>query len=278
MNWIVYEVVTLMEKGLQLFLRTIEEGTKPQSFFASHVKSLCIGHTESAGVVAKILQACSGIQSLALWCELSQEDIKKYRFRSSVEPLRPQRVSMRYEEMLERADVDFRQGLFSNVTHLEVLSGGRQFRGPEAWLHWSFATIGDMPKLTHMSLGVNAAYPDFDKIASIVKKILERCPHLRLCLITMSSSHDAFEQAKGMLEDIRKKDKRAVLLSSVPPTITFEDWHNHRLGEVDKWMRAERLMDANGTGGAYEVDDGDRYHQNVSAVWHSLMMRIKTSR
>jgi len=64
---LIYQCVTLGAGDVNLFLRTVD--SKPQEFFAAHVKHLCLSSQVSSAKATRVLKVCTGVAQLALWVD-----------------------------------------------------------------------------------------------------------------------------------------------------------------------------------------------------------------
>jgi hypothetical protein len=214
------------------FIRTLETGSKPPSFYATHVKPLCIAYRVHTEQVAKILAACIGVRNLACWVNSPRDQVRQM-LPALVTALRPRRLSMHYPLLMQtpESDVDFRVPCFQTVTHLEVCGDW------PSWVSWSWTHIASVPHLTHVNLQLFQQDFDLRRIKRVLDKIMQ-CPTLRVCVLHVEPEEECrfFQELLEMDAD----DKRLVVIPC--PDGWCEDWHAHVRGEPDQWSRAEVIV------------------------------------
>ncbi|KAJ4489873.1 hypothetical protein J3R30DRAFT_3276980 [Lentinula aciculospora] len=214
----IYEMVTLGAGDIALFLRTME--MFPVDFFAQSVKRLCLTVSVKPIDARRILQACTGISSLACWVDFIGWT-PSIPFRALLHPLPLRRLSI-------------------EVAHFKKLSL------PEcAWIHsltcldlifWRedsllISELRFLPALTHLALKF-LQHPNIEDSALVY--ILSVAPALQaLCLVTDEDDLEMFEHTK--LVDLR--------VVCVPHPESVIDWEASYRGRLNMWSQVEGIIE-----------------------------------
>ena len=224
---IIYEIVTLSNPTVcNRFLRTVD--TRPASFFAAQVKSLCIPIDIEHSTARRILSVCQGVINLAFWL---MDGPPLFDLISS---LRPRRLSVNIRGLFGSDEQpDFSHPFFSDVTHLEFV---------DRWSSWtSWSRFEFLPHLTHLAVDV-AYYSDGeDALISLrLRQILTSCHSLLVCLVLVPDD-DAMINVSNALTRNRIDDLRLVILSD-PDAV--ENWEASLRGATDvcQWAFAEGIV------------------------------------
>ncbi|RDB15905.1 hypothetical protein Hypma_003561 [Hypsizygus marmoreus] len=218
MESIIYYTVTLSSINVcSLFLRAVD--SRPASFFATNVKSLCIPGDIPLKDAMRIITVCQGVVNLAYWIDHAQPP-PPFSYLSS---LQPERLSMNIHGLCGSTDhiVDFHHPFFAMVTHLEIVD-------------WSFSLSGyeHLPCLTHLAV-------DIDQYSSVLverlQHILESCPQLRVLLCLMSDEDMAFDAAEALSRE-NDADCRLLVMFDFDP---ISQW------QVRQWNFADAVVAAN---------------------------------
>lgn len=97
-----YAVSINNQQELATFFQAIHFGPRPTSFFAKHVRVLCVAYGLNISLVLPILSACTGVQSLACWISPTPLEVTNYKIPHVLATLRPQRLSMHFPLILAR--------------------------------------------------------------------------------------------------------------------------------------------------------------------------------
>lgn len=244
---ILYSVVNLhRESASRAFLRTIETSrTKSRSFFATHVKSLCISYDVFNERTVRIISACRGVTSLTFWVAPVTVDASPWRVStklpchdvaSALDHLRPVKLSVLLHGFLQPSYPRFQLSFFENITHLSVINTW------EDWATWNGFEL--LPSLTHLSFDVQVGPRGLDKniplrISHVISSILVQCPRLHVCiLLLMFDPHTSFT-ALTILSGLITPDPRLVFLGDSEPFLGREA-HSRR--EDNIWKLAERTV------------------------------------
>lgn len=240
---ILYSVVNLYrESTSRAFLRTIETSrTKSRTFFATHVKSLCISYDVHNERTARIISACRGVTSLTFWVAPMDEwrvskSIPCNDIASALDHLRPVKLSVLLHGLLQSPYPRFQLSFFEKITHLSVINTW------DDWATWNGFEL--LPSLTHLSFDVHVGPRTFDNhttllISHVINNILVRCPRLRVCiLLLIFDPHPSFT-ASTILSGMATLDPRLVFLGDSEP---FLDREAHSRREENIWKLAERVV------------------------------------
>jgi hypothetical protein len=145
---------------------------------------------------------------------------------------------MHFTFLLDQSTVNLSVPLFSNVTHLQVLSHWSR------WTTWKWDNPAHLPALTHLSL---CTYGDdaltSPRLAQTIGTILRRRPNLRTCALRVNRNYDL--TIDGDIERMRGSDSRLVIVRC--PNNPREDWQKHmQCGNSaqldDEWVMAAKLV------------------------------------
>lgn len=209
---ILYESVTLPSQiACDQFLYTVN--CRPASFFAQHVKTLCISGGLSFNDAQKILNVCQGVVNLACW---PMTDPPLFSF---IVNLRPQRLSINTSGLSgHNVPPKFRHPFWQNVTHLEIVD----------WLWCIWRGLEDIPHLSH--LAVDMDYPH-EGAVSRLRYVLDRCVHLQVivCFAPTDAAMPGIQRVLGTIGD-----HRIVVLSDHDSRDPYHKW-NQSLMEGEEW-------------------------------------------
>jgi hypothetical protein len=240
---ILYSVVNLhRESTSRAFLRTIETSrTKSRTFFATHVKSLCVSYDVYNDRTAKIISACRGVTSLTFWVASvdacpALANLPCHDIASALDHLRPTKLSVLLHGLLQPSYPRFQLSFFEKITHLSVINTW------EDWATWDGFEL--LPSLTHLSFDVHVGPRSLDKgttllISHVISNILVRCPRLRVCILLFIFDPRPFCTASTILTGMLTPDPRLVFFGDSAP---FLDREAHSRREDAIWKLAERTV------------------------------------
>ncbi|KAF5385799.1 hypothetical protein D9615_002192 [Tricholomella constricta] len=233
-SWIesyMYDKITLSSNDMcRRFLYAID--SRPLSFFAASVKSLCIPGDIHQGDALRVLTACQGVVNLAYWindCRLRPPPF------SLIASLRPERLSVNTRGLYgSTRTLDFTHPFFERVTHLEIVD----------WPWMAISLVGSrfehLPKLTHLALDIDR----YDgTVIEQLRCVLKACRHLRvlLCLVPSERAIFAASSALACLDD--DENGRIAILSD---SDVLDNWEGSLTGncETCQWRYAEEIIEA----------------------------------
>ncbi|KAG6820205.1 hypothetical protein H0H93_004055 [Arthromyces matolae] len=232
METYLYEIVTISNSKIcKSFLCAVE--SRPPSFFAATVKSLCIPGDIEAEHALRILSVCQGVINLAYWIN-SYHTLTRTSSQSHfsvVSTLRPLRLSINTAGFFGPAmPPDLTHPFFSQVTHLEIVD-------------WPWPAISTkfelLPSLTHLALDLDG-YDQFT--INQIRNLFESCKRLRilLCLVTdeetMINATSAFDPLNAEF------GYKLVILSD---SDVIGNWENSlQTSEACHWTFAEAVVAA----------------------------------
>ncbi|KAJ6473926.1 hypothetical protein DFH09DRAFT_1343451 [Mycena vulgaris] len=170
--------------------------------------------------IATILSMCNETVNLAFF-----DMFPSYNLHDALKALHLQRLSTRLDGMFGPKHRNFAHGMFSHLTHLDILDFGAQ-----SWETWS--GLAQMPHLTHLSFHDNYI-PN-----SVIHSALVECPSLTVLVIVFSTQTQLDEFMPHPREFIT--DPRFVVLLVADP---LADWEAGAWGGEDYWLRAQRLVE-----------------------------------
>ncbi|KAJ7578978.1 hypothetical protein C8J56DRAFT_334103 [Mycena floridula] len=207
----VYRMVTLGIHDAPLFLRTMD--TIPHSFFAIHVKKLCLTVAVPIQTATRILQTCIGVESLACWIDV----------RSRVTSVAPLIISLSLTRL--SIEINHFTGLlnhsttastwFSGLTHLEII----YHFGPLTQLNG----LAAFPSLSHVRLKGPLSFPE-----QYLAKVISQCQYLDILVVIV----DDFSE-----EEEVELDPRVIFMPC--PEVVVYDWEAGFRGLPDTWSQAE---------------------------------------
>ncbi|RDB22325.1 hypothetical protein Hypma_010492 [Hypsizygus marmoreus] len=239
---ILYSSVNLhRETTCRAFLRTIETSRmKPRSFFATHVKSLCISYDFYDSRTARIITACQGVTTLTFWVIPTSWPSTicrpPHEITEALGPLRPKKLSVLLHGLLCSPYPRFNTPFFERITHLSVINGWEDW---STW--WGFDLL---PCLTHLSFELRVGPRCLEEktafvISRVVQNILARCTHLRVCVLLLIFDSSPTSTVVTVSSAMSTQDPRLVFMRDSEP---FLDREAHSVREADIWKRAERTV------------------------------------
>ncbi|KAJ6479581.1 hypothetical protein C8R45DRAFT_832505 [Mycena sanguinolenta] len=177
---VLYETVHLYrQRTSDNFLRTIETSTtKSRTFFATHVKSLCILFDMPVNQVVRVASICGGIENLTTWFLPAPRRSPTIPLSYFLSHLRPQKLAA-WHGVLRSPDPHFSVPFFSSITHLTVVN---------IWEEWTAWPAFSLPALTHLSLDFtfgSRALGDAELllVSEAIEAILFACVHVHVCAL-----------------------------------------------------------------------------------------------
>ncbi|KAF9466705.1 hypothetical protein BDZ94DRAFT_1250563 [Collybia nuda] len=239
---ILYSVVNLhRETTSRAFLRTIETSrTKSRTFFATHVKSLCISYDIHNDRTARIISVCKGITSLTFWVVPNTWNPSAYLLQPAITaalgPLRPKKLSVLLHGVLGSPYPRFQLPFFEQISHLSVMNKWEDWT---TW--WGFEML---PCLTHLSFDLQVGPRALDKttgrvISQLIENVLARCSQLQVCALFLIFDPSPTGTAATLLDSMTVPDPRLVFLKESDP---FRDREAHSGREADIWKQAEHTV------------------------------------
>lgn len=215
-----YKVVILNQPRVASnFLRTID--SKPASFFAQHVKTLCLARGVTVEQAMRIMAVCTGVSNLACWC-IPQE--YSAALLPLITKLALRRLSLTHKA-LPGSDKPEEHGFdlpaFQNITHLDIVNH---------WSLWNTAGFDALPRLTHIAFRFWAR----GSVARALRNILTSCTSLKVLVLL---THDLImDAAVEFLEREGLDDPR---IAVVPYSKNIQYYEALGRGEPDLWAAAE---------------------------------------
>lgn len=225
-----YSTITLSTPELcQRLLYTID--TRPPSFFAEHVKSLCVPGDISADDAFRVLTVCQGVVNLAYWIDrLSRSNVPHFHATHfhAISSLRPKLLSINVGGLFGSSEsLDFTHPFFSQVTHLEVVD-------------WQFSSMTMslelLSSLTHLAVDIEDMN-DMDHL----RRIFNDCKRLRVLLCLVKDDQAVINLSWTLSTLDIDDDGRVVVFSD---SEVLENWENSVNGSSDnQWTFAEALVE-----------------------------------
>ncbi|KAF9077367.1 hypothetical protein BDP27DRAFT_1413783 [Rhodocollybia butyracea] len=215
---LVYEMVTLGTGDIELFLRTME--MFPPDFFARCVKRLCLTVSIVPLHARTILQACTGITSLACWVDfIDSEPNTLSPFGQLFYPLRLRHLSIEtaHFRRLELHECTW----IHTLTRLDLIFWRRD--------SLLISELHLLPALTHLALFIQ-----HKDVENGLTYILSVVPALQvLCLVVDDVDLEYYEH------NVNQIDLRVVYMTR-PGSV--RDWEAAYRGLPDMWSRAEDIV------------------------------------
>lgn len=216
----IYRIVALGSDDTALFLRSMR--SMPSSFFANHVRHLCLSISVSSVDAERILSVCTGVTDLAFWIDYISVT-GDYSIAPLVSPLRLRRLSIELKHFDALfSDTSIRHAWCDSLTHLDII-------------FWNHELSPDIPHLNHLSsltylaLRLRHNEPREESLFSI----LSICQHLKAVII--------YDESDSPEEVIWTKDPRVVYMPY--PTNVITEWEAQaRQDDMCAWSRAERAI------------------------------------
>jgi hypothetical protein len=227
---IIYETVMLADADSSdmvfLFMRTFD--SKPASFFAKHVKHLCLDHSVPLEYGKRILSACTSVGDLACWMYADEPEYLPLSI-----PFKPKRLSISPGLFLGvSGGIDFGDYMFQCSSHLEIEINTY----PIDYSKWS--TIHLIPNLTHLAFSFWERRTPH-QFPHLLNHILLSCKSLEvLALLISERSKCSCLHQYPILGAVDQQDPRIVL---VPCSLTLAAWERGAQGD-DFWTLAERRV------------------------------------
>ncbi|KAJ7761820.1 hypothetical protein B0H16DRAFT_539978 [Mycena metata] len=200
---------------------------------AADIHSLCIPDWLHSGQIGDFLNACSGIETLAIF----GISVVVPTLLPALAKMPLRRLSLELLPLFGAVPgldftVDFRHQIFSRLTHLTIQDIPEENPDPGMW-----AGLVELPFLTHLAF-TNWHLPP------IFNTILAQCQALQVFVLKCSAVHIAHTEGLGYFAH----DPRAVVLVVKK---FQEDWEAGVDGGQDFWKRAEKFLEKRRTG---EID------------------------
>lgn len=243
---LLYRVLVLdTDRKVVAFAHTLRTTSKPNSFFATHVKIMVITVTAKlpSRFLIEILSACVGVESLACWYGERENGASDHL--AVLNRLSPRKLSVIAEHFGSIPDFSF--PVFRNLTHLDLV-----------WSHdhADFKNFGDMVHLTHLSFDLKSL--DIDLLSFARSVVLHIPGSLRVCIlyhpdVPFFARRPDYELSAGLAEiDLGDIDPRLLLgtmsyishdsIVCTPPLPLLADWSYRPRGSMDLWEKAEAIV------------------------------------
>ncbi|KAF7337728.1 hypothetical protein MSAN_02246400 [Mycena sanguinolenta] len=209
-----YEVVAIWsDTSGDKFLKLID--SKPPGFFGTVVKTLFLADLRASSY-ARILSACTGVQSLAWWI---YKDIPALALPLLGQlPLR--RLSLGFQNVIDIIAAPIPPAWLTSLTHLDLSFMSDIEASDLEKLH-------RLPHLTHTALFAMRPSSAHAKIA------FASCPDLQLLVIFGNDVPAAITESSP--------DNSRVVVAPFPPN-PIKDWEAAHFGLPDMWSRAEGVL------------------------------------
>jgi len=196
---------------------------KPPSFFAQHVKALCITGVHPVETL-RLMSMCEGVVNFACWAGTDTGESAILPALSSFRRL--QRLTMNFEMVFD-GPPNFSLPLFAEITHLEVLDL------PSWWDQWTGFEL--LSNLTHLAF---YSWDAYEETTDVLRHILLNCKSLQFLVFVYVEFH--FPSDSQRLDD-ELDDPRVVFIPvNFPITKDWED--GARGGTQGVWVRAEKKV------------------------------------
>jgi hypothetical protein len=208
-------------------MRTFD--SKPASFFAKHVKHLCLDEYVPLADGMRILSACTSVEDLVCWMNTT--------FTPSDLPLKfpsqPKNLSINPALFIGNSGrLDFGSSMFRFTSHLEVVN-----ISPTPLS--DFSSLDLMPNLTHLALAFLDTYGSAE-VPRTVNHALSSCKSLKiLVLVIPDRSHRLYLHQYDSIDGVDSQDPRILLL---PYDFSIWDWKQGAQGKPDFWAVAEHQL------------------------------------
>ncbi|KAL0946213.1 hypothetical protein HGRIS_012472 [Hohenbuehelia grisea] len=225
---VIYRVVVLDSPmiTISLFMRTLE--SKPPSFFAAHVKTLCLtANTVTLQQAQRLLSICSGLENLICWAGANSANLSSY-----ISSKKLRRLSAKMEVLFPEDPTmdDIRHPMFKALTHLDIVNPLE----PPSLQHWD--GLSALQNLTHLALG-DLFYWSPQAVSTTITYILDRCENLQALIVVCGS--------KPQRERLALEHKDNTKLHLLPSFHHPQDYPVY-MGEIRQrgdqgvWMNADR--------------------------------------
>lgn len=203
---------------------------RPESFFAEHVRSLCIKGAPFEHAL-DALRVCTGVQNLAWW--FTAPGVEPFNEKNAitalelVRSLHIHKLSIDCQFMFAQfCRQEYAQPAYQSLTHLNA--GIYCVDGP------GFQFLADLPLLFHLSIffGLEAE----NQAERCVEEILNICgKRLRIFIISTDIT-----LLGRFWDEITKRS--APLIEVTTPLDIEADWGNFGNGEEDLWLRTVTVL------------------------------------
>jgi hypothetical protein len=162
------------------------------------------------------IQSCRGLKMLALWYYLPGEETQI--FFASLRQVAPSHLSVN-RHMLPMRQRHFLHPIFQDVTHLEVIWEPKD--------DWSWDSLSQLKRLTHLSLDLHLDSPDFVKI---VRDVIGDCPPCLRVLVIWSDTDSYFYNEENHLP-LDSLGVRAIARGDIDPRAVVA-WSDQTLKDL----------------------------------------------
>jgi len=218
---VIYEMVTLGSSDASLFIRTMNMSKFPASFFARHVKILCLTVSTRPADAIRILRTCTGVMSLACWVDF-RGSFPQVPFPDVLAQLPLRRLSIEIEQFKQLPVT--RCYWRASLTHLNLIFWTR---------HESIEIPGLelFQSLTHLSISLQG--PEVDE--SSLLRLLTTGRFLKiLCIVVDEHEYEHVGDTTAM-------DPRIVYMPRASDG-NVPDWEAPYRGRPDTWIYAEGIV------------------------------------
>ncbi|KAJ7585187.1 hypothetical protein C8J56DRAFT_950086 [Mycena floridula] len=247
-------IVLESERAAGLFVKMLESGCRPDSFYRTNVRALCIIEALQISILTSLFSACPRAQTIGIfswnnWDDPTTNGLEVDKlldaFMASNGP-QPSRLSVDWRWCRHR----FHLPLFQNVSHLQFYAtSNSRFTDFEA------GELSPLTKLTHLS--VTLVDPWVDAMPEFISNLSETLgDSIQVCIVYIYADYDS-----ATLESFRSKDPRVVfavhpgdmvslvgaeniLLRDLLDKAAFVRQWGEKLDEdeMDIWEEAEELV------------------------------------
>ncbi|KAF8149383.1 hypothetical protein B0H34DRAFT_184801 [Crassisporium funariophilum] len=191
--------------------------------YAHHAKHVLLQDMEGQDA-AEILSLCTNVEDLALWVLSDIGD----QLPSVISSLPMKRLSIDVQALLTpspspltQSEFKFDETLFTNLTHLDIISG-------EEWPWNNWKRLALIPRLTHLALNGEIR-------TEFMRGVLDECLALEVLVVLASVIDLNLQSQIGGLQD-----DRLVRMDRIEDPIGH--WAAGARGEEDFWITAERVV------------------------------------
>ncbi|KAJ7585214.1 hypothetical protein C8J56DRAFT_144297 [Mycena floridula] len=200
-------IVLESQPKTDLFVKMLESGCRPDSFYHTTIQALCITQPLRLSVLTSLFSACPAAQSIGI---SSWDSSAEHGSLAEVDALlaagpRPSRLSVYWRWCLPNPH-RFTLPIFQNVTHFQFCATSRS-----NFEFFDMRQLDPLTKLTHLS--VVLVCPSTDAMPEFVSR-LSLGDSIRVCIVYISSDYDY-----STLESTRMsaQDPRVVIALNVLP-------------------------------------------------------------
>lgn len=221
----VYGTVVLRGPGHAVEFLGALVNYRPPEFAQSHVKALCIRPSIPFSIVIRLLNTCSGLESLALWTPPHTDTADLINLLSSL-PLTFLSINL-VSIQLPSFPKPILQNhpAFVNLTHLDIVNN---------WVLWTSSLgIELLPRLTHVSF----RFWSRGSVNGALSTILEQSPKLQVLVLLANSV--VIPGAREYLDKQGVHDIRVVVLQH---SRDADEWELMERESMTTWERAEYIV------------------------------------